>query len=130
MRGEIIYAARSQQINDFSGLLFGKITPTDIDGLIEYKDKAYVLLEVKYNNKDLPRGQRLAIQRLIDDVSNSGKAAIALIVSHDVEDTATSVPVADCAVRELYYYKEKRWRPPRLVMTTRQAIESFLSGVD
>lgn len=129
MRGEIIHAARAQQINDFSGLLFGKITPTDIDGLIEYKNKAYVLLEVKYNNKDLPYGQRLAIQRLINDVSNSGKAAIALIADHDVEDTALSVPVAECAVRELYHYRERRWRPPKHSMTTRQVIESFLSGV-
>ena len=39
-RGVIQNRDRKKQIIDFSGLKYGKITPTDIDGLIEYKDKA------------------------------------------------------------------------------------------
>lgn len=126
MRGAIEHTARAQQINDFSGLLFGKITPTDIDGLIEYKDKAYVFIEVKYNGKDLPYGQRLAIKRLVDDTSAQGKQAIALIVNHEVGDTNRPVPVAECIVRELYHGKEKLWRPPKIPMTTREIIDGFL----
>jgi hypothetical protein len=128
MRGVIENTARAQQINDFSGLLYGKITPTDIDGLIEYQDKAYVFIEVKYNGKDLPYGQRLAIKRLVDDTSAQGKQAIALIVNHEVADTSASVPVAECIVREMYHSKEKLWRPPKMPMTTREIIDGFLKA--
>ena len=129
MRGAISHVARAQQINDFSGLLFGKITPTDIDGLIEYNNKAYVILEVKYDGKDLPFGQRLAIQRMVDDFRNSGKQALALVVNHGIEDTSKHVPVADCMVRELYHSKENRWRPPKQTMTARNIIDCFLQSV-
>jgi hypothetical protein len=43
---------RKQQINDFSELRFGNITPTDMDGCIECKDKAYIFIEIKYMNKE------------------------------------------------------------------------------
>lgn len=128
MRGVIENPARAQQINDFSGLLYGKITPTDIDGLIEYQDKAYVFIEVKYNGKDLPNGQRLAIKRLVDDTSKQGKVAIALVVNHEVADTSASVPVASCAVRELYYSKEKRWRAPHKPVTTKEIVDWFIGA--
>jgi beta-xylosidase len=129
VRGEIIHTKRAQQINDFSGLLYGKITPTDIDGVIEYKDKAYVLLEVKYGSKDLPYGQRLALQRIVDDAGKAGKIALALVVNHDVEDTDKSVNVAQCDVREIYYSGEKEWRPPNAHLTVREITDKFLSMV-
>ena len=39
---------------DFTGLRWGKITPTDIDGFVEIRDKAYVFIEVKYSNTFAP----------------------------------------------------------------------------
>ena len=40
---------RMRQLIDFTGLeLEGGIYPTDIDGLIEYHDQEYILIEVKY----------------------------------------------------------------------------------
>ena len=39
---------RMRQLIDFTGLeLEGGIYPTDIDGLIEYHDQEYILIEVK-----------------------------------------------------------------------------------
>lgn len=57
---------RMRQLIDFTGLeLEGGIYPTDIDGLIEYHDQEYILIEVKYGKAKVPFGQRLAIERMI-----------------------------------------------------------------
>ena len=123
MRGVINNIARRQQINDFSGLILGRITPTDIDGVIEYKDKAYIFFEVKYKDTVLPYGQKLALQRLSDDVNKAGKKSIILIAQHDVQNTNDSIDVALCKVRN-YYFKNK-WLVPKSTITVIQAIEIF-----
>ena len=72
-RGVINNIQRAQQINDFSNLLYGKITPTDIDGMIEYRGKLYIFFEIKYKDKDMPFGQRLALERLVKDLTYANK---------------------------------------------------------
>ena len=63
-RGVINHRERARQINDFRNLLYGSITPTDIDGCIEYQNKAYILIEIKYNDALMSRGQELAFTRM------------------------------------------------------------------
>jgi len=41
VRGKIEHRDRARQIRDFSNLRYGNITPTDIDGLIEYQNKCF-----------------------------------------------------------------------------------------
>lgn len=130
-RGVIKHVDRAQQINDFRGLIYGKITPTDIDGLIEYKDKAYVVIEVKYGQKELPYGQKLAIKRMMDDLSVK-KHTLAIVCEHTVRDTTDQVNVAECKVREVYFghQHERKWRSPNEQITVMDAIENFLTFVD
>lgn len=130
MRGEIRNVARAQQINDFSGLAFGKITPTDLDGVIEYHDKAFVYYEFKYLDADLPYGQRLCLERLVSAAWDAGKKAIALVVEHSVCDTAESVPAAQCKVRELYFKPGDGWRPPKSECTALEITKIFFDYVD
>ena len=130
MRGKIQNVARKQQIIDFSGLLFGSITPTDMDGLIEYHDKAYAILEFKYGNVELPYGQRLCIQRLVNDLAHSGKKIVAAVIGHNVHDVNQSIPAAECFVREVYLGDERRWRPPIRPMTTLELLEAFFDYVE
>ena len=125
MRGVIEHVKRKQQINDFRGLLYGKITPTDTDGLIEYKDRAWVLIEVKYSGNDLPFGQRLAFERFINDVSQK-KQAIAIVAEHEVHDTSESIDVASCNVREFYWSGRKQWKKPEENITVKRAVDKFL----
>ena len=48
MKSKILNPKRMKQLIDFKGLeLDNGIYPTDIDGLIEYHDSEYILLEVK-----------------------------------------------------------------------------------
>ena len=96
-----------KQLIDFKGLeLDGGIYPTDIDGIIEYRDSEYIILEVKHHKAKVPWGQRLCLQRMVD---NPDKPIVA----------------AFCNVRELYYGGEMKWRSPDEPMTVRQAVLSF-----
>lgn len=124
-RGVIRHVARKQQINDFSGIKYGNITPTDIDGVIEYKNKAFIFLEVKYLDADLPFGQRLALKRLVDATGNK-RASIAIIAEHDIDDVTQSVPVAECSAREYYMRGLKEWKHPRKPMTVKELIDAFI----
>lgn len=122
----ILNPKRMKQLIEFKGLdLDGGIYPTDIDGLIEYHDTEYIILEVKHKKAKVPWGQRLALQRMVDDFTKVGKKAVAIVCEHDVDDTNKPVVAAVCNVRELYYGGEGRWRPPDNPMTVRQAVDSF-----
>ena len=57
MESLVKYRERAKQIIDFTGLQWDTITPTDIDGLIEYKNKAMVFMEFKHNDAQMPKGQ-------------------------------------------------------------------------
>lgn len=130
IRGEIQNVARKQQINDFSGLLFGKITPTDLDGVIEYRNKAYVFFEIKYGGAESFPGQRLCLERLVRDTAKSGKHAVALILEHNIHDTSQSVPAAECAVREIYYKSENGWIPPKHKCNAYEFMKQFFDYVE
>lgn len=126
MKSKILNPKRMKQLIDFKGLeLDGGIYPTDIDGLIEYHDSEYIIIEVKHNKAKVPWGQRLALQRMVDDFTKAGKKAVAIVCEHDVDDTDKPVVAAVCEVRELYYGGEKNWRPPDNPMTVRQVVNNF-----
>ena len=115
-----------KQLIDFKGLAVdGNIYPTDIDGLIEYKDAEYIIFEVKYGDAEVPFGQRLALQRMVDDFTKAGKQAVVFICEHTVRDANKSVVAAWCKVREIYYGKEKEWRAPDSEISVRAAVDSF-----
>lgn len=117
---------RMKQLIDFQGLdVDGYIYPTDIDGLIEYKDSEYIIFEIKYGGAEVPVGQKLALQRMVDDFTKVGKQAVALVCEHTVHDAEKPVIAAWCKVREIYYGKEKQWRAPDSEITVREAVDNF-----
>lgn len=128
-RGVIYNKARSQQINDFGNMAYGNITPTDIDGLIEYKDKGYIFYEIKYGDKEVPRGQRLALQRLIDDIEKAGKIGCVVIAEHDIQDTDESVPLDGCRVRELYF-AGKWWANTGAYANVKELTDRFIGLIN
>lgn len=121
-RGVIRNRGYATQIRDFSGLRFGNITPTDVDGLIEYKGKGYVLIEIKYQGVQLPPGQRLALERLCDDLQRT-KPTLLIIAVHDSDG---DIDVAKTLVAE-YRFKRK-WRTRD--GTIRELIRAFLGHLD
>ena len=66
--------SKMKQLIDFKDLeVDGYIYPTDIDVLIEYKDSEYIIFEVKFGDAEVPFGQKLALQRMVDDFTKVGK---------------------------------------------------------
>jgi len=126
-RGTIHSRARAKQLRDFSGLLFGNITATDIDGLIEYHGKGYIGIETKLNGASLGFGQKLAFERLTDDLSRAGKPTIYIIASHDSDDPNEDIDVANAIVAE-YRFKGK-WRTLKSRYTVRDLTVMFMERV-
>ena len=124
MRGEIIHKVRTQQIRDFTQLVYGKITPTDIDALIEYHNKAYVIIEAKHENANIPYGQALALERLCDDLSIIKKCLL-VIARHNTKAT-DEINFAACQV-EKYRYKNE-WRTTK--KNTKELIDAFLKSLE
>lgn len=125
-RGDIFNRGRAQQQNKFSGLRYGNITPTDIDGLIEYHNRAYIFIEVKYLDACLPFGQKLALERLVKDLGKAGKPAIAIVAEHNIHNVDEDVPAAECRVREFYLCSYREWRPPKRSVKVKELIDSFI----
>ena len=122
-RGEIHSPERARQLRNFSGLLFGNITPTDIDGLIEYHDKGYVIIELKYRDAEILRGQELALERMTDDFQRAKKKALCIIATHQEDNPQISINVADTIVTKYrYLYK---WTIPKETCLTHVLIEWF-----
>ena len=112
-KGVIQFKDRGKQLNDFSGLNLRRgITPTDFDGFIDYNGNLFIILEGKLKDKDLPNGQKMAIENLCAAVQ-SEKMIVAIVFEHDTP-IEQEIKVKDCLVRSVYYhprwhdYKERR----------------------
>ena len=118
---------RAKQIISFEGMDLGpRLWPTDFDAAIEWKDRAWLLFEVKHGDKAVPLGQRLALERFVRDVWRAGKDAVAVVVEHHVGDPSQDVRLADCTVREVYVGGEFRWRRTRRRMTARELTDAYI----
>lgn len=126
-RGVIKYISRKQQINSFHGLIrHNNITPTDIDGVIDYGGKNFIYLEGKLINAKLPGGQKKAFEKIICSHCRAGNQSVFIVYEHETEVSET-VDVANCYVKE-YFGRSKgelRWHIPSRLLTVLQAIEIF-----
>ena len=126
-RGIIENPARKRQILRFNNLTYGTITPTDLDGVIEYKNRAYVFFEIKYRGAQVKYGQKLALERLVKDSAANDKKSVAIIADHYVDDCATDVDAADCKVREIFLFESPQWRATLIELRLGDFIELFLA---
>lgn len=94
---------RASQVIDFSGLCYKNITPTDIDGAMEYRNRAFALFEMKLEGAPLPQGQTLFLTRLTDALCRAGKEAALFICRHTVKDPKQDVVAEKTWVEKIYY---------------------------
>ena len=126
-RGSYNHRRMGKQLLCFDGISYGgNVTPMDIDGFIEWHDQKRVLLEIKLNGVKVLGGERLALERMVNDFSSIGKESLAIIADHKVFDTNQDVIVRDCIVREIYHSREKVWRPTKRLMDVGTLLDSFL----
>lgn len=127
-RGKIRNREWAKQLRDFSGLRFGNITPTDIDGFADFGNRVFIFIEAKYGNTKCEGGQRLAFERLCDGCQKAGVQTYFLIVEHYVENPRNDIDVANCIVREFRYKGE--WHFFKKEVTVRRTIERILKQND
>lgn len=128
-RGAIRNRDCAKQLRDFTGLRFGKITPTDIDGFLEFNDTLFVYFEAKRIGTSLPYGQKLALTRQCDAIDGTenqqhNKRMSALIVIEHETDIGQDVDYAKAKVVNVYY--EKKWTVPNRPISGREAVECLL----
>lgn len=95
------------QEKNFQSLRYGTITPTDIDAFIDFGNIVFVVIELKLKGVDVPFGQKLAIERLVD---NSRKPMVGIIAEHETR-SEEKIDIADCLVKEYRWkgsWKEKQ----------------------
>jgi len=115
-RGEIRNRERASQLINFSGLRYNRITPTDIDGFIDFGNKLFVVLEYKCGGAPVKDGQRLALERI---ASGSAVPCYVLVAEHPNE--SGDIDGANSTLRE--YYDGHAWRQPRQRLTVREAVD-------
>ena len=120
-RGEIRNRDRYRQPVSFGGLVYGKITPTDVDGYIEYRDTVFVFFEVKLRGTSIGYGQLTALTRLVDNLRENGKHAIVIKCEHDEHDTDAEVDAACAEVAGVYWHT---WEE-KSGMTAREFIDKY-----
>ena len=125
-RGIIENPARKRQILMFNNLVYGTITPTDLDGVIEYRNKAYVFFEIKYRGAEVKHGQKLALERLVKDSAANDKMSVAIIADHFVDNCEEDVDASLCTVREIYLCDKPQWRQTQSTMMLGEFIHLFL----
>ena len=64
--GLIRSSKQVKQAIDFSGVQNGVIHPSDVDAVLEFGNKALILMEVKRRGNMIPTGQRLMLERIVD----------------------------------------------------------------
>jgi hypothetical protein len=123
MAQNITYISRFNQRKDYSGLTFGNITPTDIDSFLDFGNKVFVIIEFKLEGMEMPFGQQLAIERLVDVLAQS-KPTIGIVATHSTKPE-DEIVAGNCPV-EKYRYKAN-WKTRSTPTTTRELIDIFLS---
>jgi len=93
----------AKQINDFSGLSWGKITPTDIDGFVEFGGKLFVCMECKYKNAEMGKGQKLALLRTSAAIHNPPKTYASLVLAKSEHPVEEDIDYANLDVAKVWF---------------------------
>ena len=105
--GLIKHPNRAKQVIDFSGVKNGKIHPSDIDAVLEFDSKYLLLFELKKVGVQVPQGQRMMLERIIDAWEDCGKIGTVVYCEHDTEPEQT-IYLKDCEVIGVYNKGESK----------------------
>lgn len=123
-RGEIRNKNYASILNSFVGMeRHRKITPTDIDGVIDYNGEVFIFLEGKYNDSEMPKGQKYCLEHICDAINDGGKYAICLVFSHYCGPNEI-VQVSECTVTKVY--TSKKWVAPK----KKESVLSFIKRIE
>lgn len=127
--GVIRHRARNLQVNDFRGLRYGKITPTDIDGAIDFDGRLFVFVEAKFVGTPIGRGQELFLERVVDALDlPPSRFALGLVADH-AHPADHDIDFSSMVVRKSRYRGRWQFSANRLT-TVREAIDAMVLFVE
>lgn len=121
-RGQVANVVRATQWRDYSGLRFERnITPTDIDGSLDFDGKLFVMLEYKFKGTPLSHGQRIHLESHTKAINSGDKKAACLICEHE---TPANQPIdgASAIVTEYLWWGSSFWARPMAPVDARTAL--------
>lgn len=109
MRGKIRNREKKRRLFDMSSLRWGAITPTDLDAVLDFGNRLFVIIEAKGAGVPVPRGQALALERVlmrldqplhpVEPLRSSAAVLIADVPDGGKDD---DIDLGACAVREYW----------------------------
>lgn len=112
-----------RQVILFEGLENGRLSLSDIDAVMELRDKFLILFEVKKEGIDIPKGQRGMLEAIVDAWYETGR--IGMIVKAEHNQNGEFIFLRKCVVVDIYY--KGSWRPQSEKITVREFLENFYS---
>tara|TARA_Y100000310_G_C20579340_1_gene762158 strand:+ start:854 stop:1306 length:453 start_codon:yes stop_codon:yes gene_type:complete len=112
VRGEIKYRDRAKQLISYRRLeRMRNITPTDIDGFIDYNGNAFVYMDAKLYEKEIDFGQKRAFENVINSHGKAGHPTCAIIFRHN-SPSNEDIMAHSCYVDD--YYSNLKWNGMKL----------------
>lgn len=127
-RGGIKFPDRYKQLISYEGMVRRRrITPTDIDGFIDYNGVSFIYIEGKLEGKSIDYGQRKALEHSVNSHVKAGHHAVAIIFRHNSK-AEEIIMAKDKNVSEIYFKYE--WRPPDREMNVLMFVEAWERYMD
>lgn len=99
---KINHEERFKQIHNLTGIIRMRgISPTDLDGVIDYGGRAFIYLEGKVLGNEPSKGQRMALENLVKSHWKAGHPSIAILYVHTTQPEE-QVMVHDCDVWKVF----------------------------
>ena len=133
--GRALTIIMEKRVNDIidmekfkQGVIFGDIKyngmrPSDIDLVMEIRDKAWIIAEIKTEGKDLDIGQRLMLERLCKDLRQTGKPVLCVVATHNYP-VDEDINAGECIVWKSYNGRE--WQEAKKEFTLKYLIDWFM----
>ena len=122
-RGCIRHLDRYKQLISYEGMVRRrKITPTDIDGVIDYNGVCFLYIEGKFEDAPMDFGQQKAIEHMVNSHIKAGHPACAIVFRHHC-NAETIIVAKDQYVSKIYYRYE--WKDPNYSCTVLEFIEKW-----
>lgn len=83
--GAIKWPDRMGQNKDFSNLVLGGFTPTDVDVAYDKRGEVFIFGELKAEGVPLPMGQRRLLMALLQLCLASGKECLVFVAEHNTD---------------------------------------------
>jgi len=122
-QGGIYHRARAEQLLIWPELRWGNIRPTDVDAFVDFRGDVFVWGEVKLRGKDVPQGQRIAMDNMRKVYADAGRKYLFFIAEHNVP-CGQDIRLEDTTVRR-YCWHGGYWKDCEIL--TRDLLSRFVS---